>query len=205
MERWGEYRMRLALKPLPQPAQILQREVRCAKWMTFAFWYFSEQYLLHKASIYTSEFSTNKFLFYNSLSCLVSHPDETLRKRLKEKRKGCYYAFIIALCSCTHLNPCLHERAWAMWTLLVHCNWVLIPNHIAPHHWSVKLFKTSKNYDLNKQKIRYTKNLDVFFNVQPGTTAKNVCFVQHEWGMNNVVYSNHSGCSLILLPDVLRQ
>lgn len=35
--------------------------------------------------------------FYNSFSCLVSHPDETLRKRLKEKRKG-------GLCFCLLLH-----------------------------------------------------------------------------------------------------
>lgn len=37
------------------------------------------------------------YFFYNSLSCLVSHPDETLRKRLKEKRKG-------GLCFCSLLH-----------------------------------------------------------------------------------------------------
>lgn len=37
------------------------------------------------------------FFFFNSLSCLVSHPDETLRKRLKEKRKG-------GLCFCSLLH-----------------------------------------------------------------------------------------------------
>lgn len=35
--------------------------------------------------------------FHNFLSCLVSHPDETLRKRLKEKRKG-------GLCFCSLLH-----------------------------------------------------------------------------------------------------
>lgn len=40
---------------------------------------------------------TSILFFHNSLSCLVSHPDETLRKRLKEKRKG-------GLCFCSLLH-----------------------------------------------------------------------------------------------------
>ena len=49
----------------------------------------------HQALFYSKwKSATNHFLFHNSLSCLVSHPDETLRKRLKEKRKGCFYASV---------------------------------------------------------------------------------------------------------------
>lgn len=54
-------------------------------------------------------FIWSKFLLYNFLSCLVSHPDETLRKRLKEKRKGGFYVcdFIIAL---TSTPICMNEH-----------------------------------------------------------------------------------------------
>lgn len=54
-------------------------------------------------------FIWSKFLLYNFLSCLVSHPDETLRKRLKEKRKGGFYVrdFIIAL---TSTLICMNEH-----------------------------------------------------------------------------------------------
>lgn len=58
-------------------------------------------------------FNWSKFLLYNFLSCLVSHPDETLRKRLKEKRKGGFMSVILLLHSPSPLFA---------WTSMSHLN-----------------------------------------------------------------------------------
>lgn len=51
-------------------------------------------------------------LFHNSLSCLVSHPDETLRKRLKEKRKGglCFCSLLHFMTALISTLVCMNEH-----------------------------------------------------------------------------------------------
>lgn len=64
---------------------------------------------MHNDENNQSCYVSDRFLFYNFVSCLASHPDETLKKRLKEKRKGDFMlVFIIAL---AHPSPVLH--VWA--------------------------------------------------------------------------------------------
>ena len=160
------------------------------------WWYLC---IISKAVSYNKS-ATNRFLFHNSLSCLVSHPDETLRKRLKEKRKGGFYCLCLLLHFTTapvSIPVCMNEHEPSKLGLSIITHRSAKTNHRAPHNQLLSTFKDCQA-ETNQGHPKA-----VFLERQQEMSA--LC-LQQEWGMNCVVcHDNHSGCSLILPPHVLQQ
>lgn len=138
-------------------------------------------------------------LFYNFLSCLVSHPDETLRKRLKEKRKGG-----LCFCSLLHLTTapistlvCMneHETCELCLSTVTHRSANTWPTE---HHF-ISLFNCCQT--LRRTKQTEHQSSDVCVNVHLGSAARNVCsafIMNEEW---IPACSNYFSCSINLLSS----
>lgn len=133
--------------------------------------------------------------FHNSLSCLVSHPDETLRKRLKEKRKGG-----LCFCSLLHYTTAListlvcmneHEPRELCLSIITHRSANTWPQSTASSPLTAVQLKEGKNKE--------HKPLTVRVNVHLRSAARNVCsvfIVNEEWF---AVCPNYFSCLFILL------
>lgn len=135
--------------------------------------------------------------FHNSLSCLVSHPDETLRKRLKEKRKGG-----LCFCSLLHFTTAListlvcmneHEPCELCLSIITHQSANTWPQSTSSSPLTAVQLKEGK-----KQRRNINLPLYVLMSTtdQPRGMSALVFIVNEEWF---AVCPNYFSCLFILL------